>query len=117
LIQVSLGDTTVPVFTGAALGRAAGVISAARNDLLIREGVLAGGTTSNVDRVYGVESTRDLGIRFLGVNSHTGMLIPNPADLGDGARYAAAAQRQAFGFLTSGVIDDSDPIFDTILPP
>lgn len=117
LLQISLGDFTVPVFTGATLGRAAGLVSAARNDLLIREGVLMGGIASNVDRAFGVESTRDAGIRFLGVDSHAGMLIPNPNHLPESAAYTAAAQRQAFTFLANGTIDESDPIFDVILPP
>lgn len=118
LIQVSLGDTTVPVFTGAALGRAAGLVSGPRNDLLIQAGVISGAAipSSNVDRLYGVESTWGAGIRFHGVNSHVGMLVPDPSNLWDGARYAAAAQAQAFGFLETGAIDDSDPIFDRVLP-
>jgi len=118
LVQVSLGDTTVPVFTGASLGRAGGLVSLARNDLLVREGVLAGGLRSNVDRVFPPESVRGRGIRFLGINAHAGMLIPTPLDPEDlGRRYAAAAQRQALEFLRTGLIDDSDPIFDLILPP
>lgn len=33
------------------------------------------------------------GLRFLGVNSHNGMLIPNPSASRDGARYAEAPRR------------------------
>jgi hypothetical protein len=117
LMQVSLGDFTVPVFTGATLGRAAGLISNARQTLLIQQGVTLGGISSNVDRVFGVESTHGAGIRFLGVDNHAGMLVPNPRELPESAQYTAAAQAQAFEFLATGVIDDSNPIFDTILPP
>jgi hypothetical protein len=45
------------------------------------------------------------------------MLLPNPRRLGPAARYAAAAQQQAFRFLATGLIDDTDPILDQILPP
>lgn len=80
--------------------------------------MLAGKTTSNVDRTFGVESVQGSGIRFLGINSHNGMLNPRSADPRDQAvRYALAAQSQAMEFLATAAIDDSDPIFDVVLPP
>ncbi len=115
LAQVSLGDTTVPVFTGASIGRAAGLLSLSRNQRLAAEGVLLSGTSFNGDRVLGVESSAGAGIRFLGVNNHSGMLVPDPGKGFPAVRYAAAAQRQAFDFLRTGRIDDGDAIFDVIL--
>jgi hypothetical protein len=115
LIQGSLGDTTVPTFTGAALGRAAGLISAARNDLLISRGVLDGGL-ANVDRDSGVEATSGAGIRFLGVNDHAGLLFPASSDVAGAQAYAADGQEQALEFIDAGAIDDAFAEFDTVLP-
>jgi hypothetical protein len=117
LAQVSIGDHTVPVATGAALGRAAGLISPGRNALLIQKGVIEGRATFNPDRVAGVESHAGAGIRFLGVDSHVGMLVPNPQQLPASGAYADAAQAQMIEFIRTGTIDDGFAIFDTILPP
>lgn len=42
LIQVAVGDTTVPTATGVALARASGFITLERNKLLIKEGIVEG---------------------------------------------------------------------------
>ena len=116
LIQASLGDRTVPVFTAAALGRAAQLVSNTRNELLIGHGVMQG-VPANVDRWFGTESGWGSGFRFFGVNAHAGILVPDPPNpLALRARYAAAVQRQAFGFLETGTIDDNEPVFDEVVP-
>jgi hypothetical protein len=111
LLQVSRNDWTVPVATGLTLGRAAGFVSPARDDLLRTLGIPYGKvpSTVNVDRDYGVESTRDFGIRVFCVDEHEFLILPND-NLPDGVLYTVAAQEQAAEFFETGVIDDSFPI-------
>jgi hypothetical protein len=117
LIQICLGDFTVPVATGVSLARAAGLISPARNDLLIQLGVVEGKAV-NVDALHGPENLYPgCGVRFHGAGSHAYFLAPNFDNLALGVPYTVYAQRQVAEFFQSdGAVIPWYPIFDQTIP-
>ncbi len=109
LVQLSRNDLAMPTAAGINLARAAGLLSPQRDELLRTLGLPYGRSTANVDRDHGVESTKDFGLRFFCVDSHTFLNLPNDAIV-DGWQYTVAAQDQIATFLATGAIDDSAPI-------
>jgi len=79
LIQVALGDWTVPVSTGINLARVAGMISPERTKWLIKNNIQKG-VIMDVDQLYPVESTSGSAVRFHPSGKHEYLVIPNMKD-------------------------------------